>query len=286
MHVIRKIDALKSFLKAHRRRNASIGLVPTMGSLHDGHLQLVRESRSRDDLTVATIFVNPMQFNNKEDLIKYPRSEAADIEKMDQLGVEVVFVPDQSEVYPTKPQVTISMGSLETQLEGKFRPGHFQGVSLVVCKLFNYVLPDRAYFGLKDLQQFKIIERLVRDLSFPIDLIGVPTIRTKTGLALSSRNERLSEDGKRKAAKIYQGLSQAKMQLLKTNNIMEVRHDLKAFYDECEGLRFEYVSFVDPSTFSEVETFSPENAVAICVAAYVEGIRLIDNLYLRPNTDV
>lgn len=284
MNVVRTIDELRALLKGYRASQKSIGLVPTMGFLHEGHASLIRHSKSQNEVTVVTLFVNPLQFNNLEDLDKYPRSEAADLKLLDHLKVEVVFIPNTKEIYPSPVQLSLKMGSLDQNLEGAFRPGHFSGVAVVVAKFFNIVMPDRAYFGLKDLQQFMVINQLVKDLSFPIEIVGVPIVRSESGLALSSRNARLSQEGIKTAENIHKGLMIAKSMLTESNALYPVKKAISEHFNHLSDLRVEYISIINPETFEEIETFSPSQSVAICVAAYVEGIRLIDNLYLRPDS--
>ncbi|MFZ9044828.1 MAG: pantoate--beta-alanine ligase [Cyclobacteriaceae bacterium] len=283
MKVIRSISQLKEALKFRKLIDGSIGLVPTMGYLHQGHLKLVEQSKAANSFTVVSIFVNPLQFNNEVDLEKYPRNEKQDLATLRENGVDVAFIPSEKEIYPDKLFISLSVKPIEDRLEGSYRPGHFSGVGVIVTKLLNYVGPDRAYFGLKDLQQYLIIRKIVKDLSIPVEIIGVPTVRSSNGLALSSRNSRLSQKGLETASKIFEGLSMAKAHLLEygePRTVLRIMHD---FYHQHAGIDLEYFSIVDPSTFEEIETFSPTVPVAICVAAYVEGIRLIDNLYLRPD---
>lgn len=284
MNIIRTVDQLREKLLIHRSKKNSIGLVPTMGSLHEGHSSLVQRSVAENDLTVVTIFVNPLQFNSAEDLEKYPRDENRDFELLRRLSVNIVFAPEKEEVYKHVPQTAVTVSGLENKLEGLHRPGHFQGVGLVVSKLINYTLPDRAYFGLKDLQQFMIIRKIVEDLSFPVEVVGVKTVRSASGLALSSRNARLSKKGMEIAANIFRGLTEG-LDHLQINRQPELtKTHVASLFNEVSGLEVEYLSIIDPHTFCEIETFLPGNPVAICVAAYVEGIRLIDNLYLRPDS--
>ena len=202
MVIFKEIEPLKAFLDNKRGRDLSIGLVPTMGALHPGHLELVKASKKVNSLAVCSIFVNPTQFNNPSDLEKYPRSLDKDIELLNSVGCDVLFFPDKKEMYQKPSTIKFDFGQLDKVLEGEFRPGHFSGVALVVSKLFNIVNPTRAYFGQKDFQQFKIINRLVEELHFNIELICFPTLREADGLAMSSRNLRLTDD-QRKTALIF-----------------------------------------------------------------------------------
>lgn len=284
MNVTRRISELHQQLSAMKNGNRSIGLVPTMGFLHEGHLELVRASMSQNDHTVVTSFVNPLQFNNASDLTNYPVNASRDIELLKALGVDLLFMPEVSEMYEKKPIVKITFGDLGNKLEGKFRPGHFDGVGIIVSKLFHLIAPNRAYFGLKDFQQYRLIDQMTTDLSFPIEIIPVPTQREANGLAMSSRNVRLSEAGKEIASNIFKGLNIAKISVEKKLTLEQIKGELITFYDTVDGLDLEYAEVVDPDTFEELETYTPGMAVAICVAAYVEGVRLIDNLYLQPES--
>jgi len=199
MEVIKTIMALRSKLAKHRLKGNKIGLVPTMGALHNGHLALVNASKNQCEITVVSIFVNPAQFNNAEDLEKYPNTIEKDTALLKAAGCNFLFLPSVKEIYPNTHDLSISFGALENNLEGRFRPGHFQGVGLVVSKLFNICQPDYAFFGQKDLQQFFVINKLIDQLSFPIDLKMVETSREENGLAMSSRNLRLSERDKSEA---------------------------------------------------------------------------------------
>ncbi|MDH5609139.1 MAG: pantoate--beta-alanine ligase [Cyclobacteriaceae bacterium] len=281
MLVIHDPDHLKAEIRSLKVAGNKIGFVPTMGFLHDGHLALVQEALTENNWVVVSIFVNPLQFNNPEDFLLYPHDLPADLEKLKKAGVHMVFVPSKEAMYTEKPTATLSFGTLESTMEGKYRPGHFQGVGVVVAKLFNMVSPDMAYFGLKDLQQFLIIRALVRDLSFQIEVKGMPTVREKTGLALSSRNARLSEAGRQQAAAIFQGLKIAEKEIMERRPPIDVVKGLQHFYQQNPGLRVEYAELVSAETLLSVTSYEVSGYVALCVAVYVEGVRLIDNLYLR-----
>jgi pantoate--beta-alanine ligase len=284
MNVIRTVSQLRTSLSALRSEGLTVGFVPTMGFLHEGHAQVIRHSTKENQVTVVSIFVNPLQFNNVDDLEQYPRDEEQDLGLLSSLQVDIVFIPAISEVYPTPTSVTLSVSSLEDRLEGFYRPGHFQGVGIVVTKLLNFVQPDKAYFGLKDLQQFAIIKQIVSDLSIPVKVVGVPTVRSQSGLALSSRNSRLSKQGLAEGADIYKLLVLAKKHLEEHLDPALTTAFIRDFADKQTSLEIEYFSVIDPDTFEEIETFSPGGSVAICIAAYLEGVRLIDNLYLRPDS--
>lgn len=260
----------------------TIGLVPTMGALHEGHLDLVKKSKVECDVTVVSIFVNPTQFNNPEDFAKYPNTLTADLKKLEAVGTDFVFLPNTSTIYPEKPVLTLNFGELEHVLEGEFRPGHFNGVGIVVSKLFHLIRPDKAYFGQKDLQQVAVIKRLTKDLSFNIELIVVPTRRETDGLAMSSRNLRLNPVERTQALILHSSLSKAKDELLAGKSWLEVRTQISRDFDEALFVKLEYFELVDPEYFNQFETFDPEKKSSICVAAYLGSVRLIDNLPIIP----
>ncbi|MFY0689901.1 MAG: pantoate--beta-alanine ligase [Cyclobacteriaceae bacterium] len=274
---------LREILRPHLRENSVIGLVPTMGALHQGHLELIRSARESCDYIVVSLFVNPLQFNSKGDLDQYPRELNEDAEKLMSSGVDVLFCPTEEEMYQTIPKTNMSFGSLESVMEGSFRPGHFSGVGIIVSKLFNIVKPKKAFFGLKDLQQFMIIKSLIRDLSYDIELVGIPTVREENGLAMSSRNGRLSAEGIQIASNIYRTINKAVKPIRAFNNPESITLNVKEDFERIEGLELEYCELVNPETMCAIETYEGLDYVAICVAAHVEGIRLIDNLYLRLN---
>ena len=252
-----------------------------MGALHEGHLSLVEESKANNDVTVVSIFVNPLQFNNQVDLEKYPRVIDEDLKLLEAYEIDLVFHPSEDEFYSEKPLVSVSFGHLASTLEGKFRPGHFEGVGIVVSKFLNLIKPTRAYFGLKDLQQFLLIKRLCKDLSFTCDIIGVETKREKSGLALSSRNRLLSDRGKEIATVIYKGLKLFREGMVNEESVNQLHQNIEVMYNQTEGFELEYLEVIDPKDLSKIEDYQNLDELAVCVAGYVEGVRLIDNLYLR-----
>lgn len=251
-----------------------------MGALHDGHLSLVRLSKQQGDLAVATIFVNPTQFNKAEDLEKYPRNVDRDLQLLNSAGCDVVFVPSVQEMYPEPVSLNISFGSLENELEGRFRPGHFAGVGLVVSKLFNLIQPDQAYFGQKDLQQFYVISKLVRQLSFPIQLHMAPIARESNGLAMSSRNERLSPADREHAALIYQALTEARTLLLNGSSVGHAQAKVLELFNASDRFQLEYFEVIGTDDFVPLETITDKATTALCLAAEIGQVRLIDNLLL------
>jgi len=263
-------DAIKS--------NKTIGFVPTMGALHEGHLELIRASKLSCDITVVSIFVNPTQFNNSEDFTNYPKTINEDLEKLRQEKVDYVYTPSNDEIYTEEPVLSFSFGRLESTLEGAFRPGHFNGVGIVVSKLFNIIKPNRSYFGQKDLQQVSIIRRLIIDLSFDIELILVPTKRDPDGLAMSSRNLRLSPLERKSAPLLFKSLTKAKNELLKGKSWIQVREEIFRDFKTNSLINPEYFELIHPETFRTYKEFDPSQKSSICVAAYLGNIRLIDNV--------
>ena len=251
-----------------------------MGALHEGHLSLVKQAKALGDLAVTSIFVNPTQFNNPEDLEKYPRNLDKDLAMLEGAGCDAVFAPSASEMYPEPASLRIDFGSLETELEGRFRPGHFAGVGLVVSKLFNIVQPDQAYFGQKDLQQYYVIEKLVKQLSFPIHLHRVPIMREDHGLAMSSRNERLSTADRQEAGLLYQALQQARESLLNQNDVEAARDLVAELINSSARLELEYFEVIDIRDFKPLSEINKKAFTALCIAAEIGQVRLIDNLLL------
>ncbi len=281
---VRKIQELKGILSTLRTEYSSLGLVPTMGALHEGHFVLLERCKAENDFTMATIFVNPLQFNDPNDYANYPATLNDDLDELERRGCDLVFYPPKEEIYPEDPLVTIQFGDMEKVLEGQYRPGHFRGVGVVLTKLFHLLSPNRAYFGLKDLQQYLLIRRLVRDLSFDVEVVGVPTVREEGGLALSSRNLRLSESGKIIARKLAVGLLGTENRITAKHPPNDIVNGLREFYSTIDGLEIEYVEMVNARDLKPFRTYDEIDEVALCVAAYVEEVRLIDNLYLHLDT--
>ena len=266
----------------HLQKNQQVGLVPTMGALHRGHLDLAKKSIQNTDVTVVSIFVNPTQFNSPEDFRKYPSTLDSDLEKLDKAGVHYVFLPSVETMYPSLPALRMDFGDLETVLEGEFRPGHFNGVGIVVSKLFHLIRPHLAFFGQKDLQQVAIIKRLVRDLSFTVKLQIVPTRRESDGLAMSSRNLRLSAQERVESLILIRSLEKAKAELLSGKRWLDVLQEIRKDFSGTSSARLEYFELVHPESFSKLESFRSEERCSLCVAAYIGAVRLIDNLPIVP----
>ncbi len=281
MRAVSTPEEIADLLKTVRKADKAIGLVPTMGALHEGHFELIKKSQSENDLTVVSIFVNPLQFDKKEDLDNYPRSKDNDLDQLRALDVDFVFIPEETHLYPSAPQVKIDFGRLGEVMEGTFRQGHFDGVGVVVSKLLNIIQPASAYFGMKDLQQYLLIKQMCVDLSFPTLIVGVETVREESGLAMSSRNRRLSPHGLEVACNLYKGLQIIADGLHNEHSSGELIDLAQDFYRSIDGLEIEYLEAFDGQTFTPVKSFDKVNELAVCVAGYVEGVRLIDNLYLR-----
>lgn len=279
-----KIFKLKSelipYLDSLRSKNRKIGLVATMGALHDGHLALIRASKKETDVTVCSIFVNPKQFNNTEDLIKYPKTFDEDIRKLQIENCDIIYIPPEDDIYDnSKEMITkFHFGELETILEGKYRPGHFKGVALVVIKLFNIIQPQFTYFGQKDLQQYFLVENIIHDLSFNIQLRCVPTKREKDGLAMSSRNLRIPVEDRPKANFFFKCLTLGKDMLQKGIPISDVKKHIQDIFSDDQQLNLEYFEIVDTTDFTLTDHIENPKKTALCIAGYLNNIRLIDNV--------
>jgi len=277
--VLRTVHELRSAAERVRARGGSLGLVPTMGALHEGHSALMREARKRTTTTAVTIFVNPTQFGPKEDLARYPRDLAGDIDKCAAEGVSIVFSPDVAEMYPPGEHTRVRVSGLTDYLCGASRPGHFEGVATVVTKLFAAAGPSVAVFGRKDYQQLQVIRRMTRDLLLPVDIVGFPTVRESDGLALSSRNAFLSAEDRARALGIPLSLSRA-LERFRTGErrVRDLREPVRAALEEA-GLRIDYVTIADADELTPFdETATVENRALLAVAAFAGNTRLIDNV--------
>lgn len=277
MQIITTQKALRETVSALKELNKTIGLVPTMGALHQGHASLVRRCVAGNDVTFVSVFVNPTQFNNKEDLIKYPRNLQADAELLTDMGVDFVFAPTPEEMYTAEEMnqtFDFDFGGLDQVMEGKYRPGHFNGVVQIVSKLFRLVQPDRAYFGEKDYQQLAIIHRMVEVMHMDVQICDCPIVREQTGLALSSRNERLTEQQRTTAQNIARVLFESR-QLTQSQTVQQVQSWVIEQINRIDGLTVEYYEIVDQTTLQPVSDFS--HAIG-CVTVYCGDVRLIDNI--------
>jgi pantoate--beta-alanine ligase len=280
MKQLTKIDEIQSYVNSKQNGGCSIGFVPTMGALHPGHLSLVEQSTRENAITIVSIFVNPTQFNNSEDLKKYPRTIEQDLEMLSETGCDIVFVPAVEEIYSKDFEpIRIDLGLIGSTLEGHFRPGHFDGVVSVVQRLFSIVAPDNAYFGRKDFQQVAVIRRMVEALHSNVKIHEGSTIRESSGLAMSSRNLRLTKEQKNQATLIYKVLSEMQ-KMAEKQSPLEVNNWGKQAFKE-GPLELEYLEIVHPKTFEILTTEWVSGATA-CVVAYCGEVRLLDNLELIP----
>lgn len=279
MHIIRTVAAMQEWALLRRCEGKRVGLVPTMGFLHEGHLSLVETLKSHADLIVVSIFVNPIQFGPNEDFDRYPRDEERDLALLEKAGADVVFLPSVPDMYPAGFQTHVEVERLPQHLCGLHRPGHFRGVATVVLKLFHACIPHVAAFGSKDYQQLQVIRRMVQDLSLPIAIIEGPTVRESDGLALSSRNSFLSPDERQRATCLVQALRQAKaMVQAGETSATVVRHAMADILEKA-GARVDYIALVNPFDLEELELIGDSAHAAI--AAYMGRTRLIDNMRLK-----
>lgn len=277
MKVINTIKELKTLLGECRAAGKSIGLVPTMGALHAGHASLVDRAVMENDVVVVSIFVNPTQFNDKNDLKNYPRTLEADCALLEKIGAAVAFAPEVEEMYPTEDTRRFSFAPLDTVMEGACRPGHFNGVAQIVSKLFYAVEPDRAYFGEKDFQQLAIIREMVRQLALPLEIVGCPIVRETDGLAMSSRNTLLSADERERALTISSALF-ASVDFAKVNTLEATKDFVEDIINDTPSLELEYYRIVDGNTLQEIEEWSDSDYVVGCIALFCGNVRLIDNI--------
>lgn len=277
MKVVNTIKELNELLEIYRGEGKAVGLVPTMGALHAGHLSLVKRAMAENDAVVVSIFVNPTQFNDKNDLKNYPRTLDADCVLLESVGATVAFAPSVEEMYPTADTREFSFGMLDKVMEGACRPGHFNGVAQIVSKLFYAVSPDRAYFGEKDFQQLAIIREMVRQLAFDIEIVGCPIVREEDGLAMSSRNTLLSEEERERALTIS-GTLFASVDFAKVNSLEATKAFVEDMINDTPGLELEYYQIVDGNTLQEIEEWGDSDYVVGCIALFCGNVRLIDNI--------
>lgn len=280
MRTFQKIAQLRSYLRTARTEGQSIGFVPTMGALHEGHLTLFRRARAECDRVVVSIFVNPTQFSPNEDLNAYPRDLISDQKLASQENVDALFCPEVEEMFPEGFQTGVELPELSQKLEGASRPGHFRGVATVVTKLLNIVTPDRAYFGMKDYQQLLVIERMIRDLNMQVEVIGVPTVREADGLAMSSRNAYLSQDDRKTASSLYTVLKHAEsLALTGTVTPKTIESEMFSLISSLPNATVDYIALVDPETLLPVEAFE-DRPILVALAVRIGKTRLIDNMLI------
>jgi pantoate--beta-alanine ligase len=281
MEVIKNRKVLQDFIERQKEIGKRIGFAPTMGALHKGHLSLYEEAKKENDLVISSIFVNPTQFNNPEDLEKYPRDINRDILILQNSGlVDAVYIPEVADIYPEKAESKhYDFDGLESEMEGKSRPGHFDGVGTVVEELFRQVQPDNAYFGEKDFQQLAIIKKMVEKKHLPVKITGVPIYRAENGLALSSRNQRLHEDRKEASKVIYETLKKVN-DWFRTVSIPEIKERVTDIFDDQPGMKLEYFLIADENTLKETDFFYKDRNFRAFIVVVVDGVRLIDNMHL------
>lgn len=277
MLLVHRITDLKAALDKWHCRRKSIGLVPTMGALHEGHASLVRRSVEENDVTVVSVFLNPTQFNDKKDLEKYPRTLDADCALLEEHGVQIVFAPSVEEIYPEEDTRVFSYPPTDSVMEGAMRPGHFNGVCQIVSKLFTYVEPDKAYFGEKDYQQIAVIRRMVAALGFKIRIVPCPVVREGSGLAMSSRNTLLTQDERVLAANIYRVLKES---LNLNKDVSETQRFVVDTINGINGLKVQYYSIVDGETLAEISSWDESKSVVGCITVFCgsQPVRLIDHI--------
>lgn len=279
MKVIYTKNELFSLIEGYKKEGKCVGFVPTMGALHNGHLSLVKACKNSCDIAVTSVFVNPTQFNDPEDLKRYPRTPEKDAELLKTAGCDLVFMPSVEEIYPEKDTRKFNFGYLETVMEGAKRPGHFNGVGQVVSRLFDIVQPHKAFFGMKDFQQVAIIKNMVNQLKYNIEIIPCPIVREESGLALSSRNALLEEEHKKNAPHIYATLKKAR-NLVAEMSVADLKKWITEEINNNPYLETEYVEIVDDTTLKVIENWNEKGTKVVCVAVYAGKIRLIDNIIL------
>ena len=277
MKLVHTIKELQSELNALRSIGKTIGLVPTMGALHAGHASLVKRAVAENDVVVVSDFVNPTQFNDRNDLIKYPRTLDADCELLEKVGASFVFAPSVEEIYPEPDTRQFSYAPLDTVMEGKFRPGHFNGVCQIVSKLFMIVEPDRAYFGEKDFQQLAIIREMVKQMEFKLQIVGCPIVREEDGMALSSRNARLLPEEREYALNISQTLFKSRT-FAASHTVAETQKFVEDAIAASKGLRLEYFEIVDGNNLQKISSWEDTEYAVGCITVFCGEVRLIDNI--------
>lgn len=281
MEVLKNKKVLQDFIERQKEMGKKIGFAPTMGALHNGHLSLYKAAREENDLVISSIFVNPTQFNNSEDLEKYPRDIHRDISILEKSGlVDAVYIPEVTDIYPEKTEsVHYDFDGLEAEMEGKSRPGHFDGVGTVVEELFRQVKPDNAYFGEKDFQQLAIIKKMTEKKKLPIKIKGVPIFRAENGLALSSRNQRLDADRREASKIIYETLKKVN-DWFRVVTVPEIKQRVQDIFDHQRGMQLEYFLIADEETLKETDFFYKDRNFRAFIVVVVDGVRLIDNMHL------
>lgn len=277
MEVVKTVTELREKLSAVRKDGKKVGFVPTMGALHNGHLSLVKRCVSENDVCVVSVFVNPTQFNDKNDLLKYPRTVDADVKLLASAGCSFAFVPEVEDIYPEEDTRVFDFGKVDKVMEGKYRPGHFNGVAQVVSRLFDIVEPDRAYFGEKDFQQIAVIRAMVAQLGYNVEIVACPIVREADGLALSSRNARLSDEQRKLAVKISETLFKSRT-FADQNSVADTISFVTDTLNGISGLQVEYYEIVDGNTLQPIRSWNETSYAVGCITVYCGDVRLIDNI--------
>lgn len=282
MYLFKQVTDLQQYITQQAKQKLTFGFVPTMGALHQGHLSLIERSNSENNFTICSIFINPTQFNESKDFKKYPFTPSKDIEKLISVGCQVLFLPTVNVIYPPnlETKLNLDLAGLDQPMEGHFRPGHFEGVVQVVKRLLDIVQPTRLYMGQKDYQQFRLIQYMIQKLNLSVKIVMCPIEREKDGLAMSSRNRRLSEEDRKRAPAIYQTLSWAKEMLASNKSIQSIQKEALQRL-ELNGLRPEYFEIVDGNTLQTITTANKKHLIVACTAAWASEVRLIDNMILN-----
>jgi pantoate--beta-alanine ligase len=279
MKIFNNIADLQSEIRNHKANGNTIGFVPTMGALHRGHISLVDASKAACDITVVSIFVNPTQFNKRSDFEHYPITLKKDIKQLTEAGCDILFNPDEKEMYPVPDNRTFEFDGIDQVMEGHFRPGHFNGVAQIVSKLFDAVTPDQAFFGQKDFQQLAIIKHLVKSEAYTIKVNGTPIVREEDGLAMSSRNVRLSPVERAKSVRISQVLFEVKQKVWNTP-VEEIIEWVESQFKNDPDFKFEYFDIVNAGTLQSINSWNEGEEMNACIAVFVGNVRLIDNIFL------
>jgi pantoate--beta-alanine ligase len=286
MEIIRTVSWMKQAARQARAENHVIGMVPTMGALHEGHLSLLRRAKSNSSKVFASIFVNPTQFGPNEDLSKYPRTFETDVAKLEAAGVDILFAPDAKEIYPAGFTTYVTVEGLSDRLEGRSRPGHFRGVATVVHKLFEIAQPQYAFFGRKDAQQARILQRMLQDLNTDVELVLCPIVREPDGLALSSRNAYLNPEERRAATILYRSLETARSEIAAgTRDALSLENSVRNVLAKEKLARVDYVEMADADKFESVARLNAHAAAYLLLAVFIGKTRLIDNLLFEPASD-
>ncbi|MEJ6951471.1 pantoate--beta-alanine ligase [Natronospora cellulosivora (SeqCode)] len=279
MKIVKSINEIRNFVKEAKSSGKSIGFVPTMGFLHQGHLSLVEKAKEENDFVVVSIYVNPTQFSPDEDFEDYPRDMGSDSAKLEKLGVDCIFNPEHEEIYPEGFNTYITVNEITASLCGKSRPDHFKGVTTIVGKLFNIVQADKAYFGKKDYQQYLVIKKMVKELNFPLEVIGLPIVRESDGLAMSSRNKYLNQEERKQATVLNRSLIMAE-ELIKNDikDVEKIKYDIIEMIEKESKAKIDYVEILDARNLKEIESIGENTLIALAV--YIGKTRLIDNIVI------